>query len=165
MTTNEFIQGIGDNWASVKPGAVKTYSRKLDRFTDRERELIFDFLLERNRTTPKIADVYRVARMFRFGKDEEETEMRILESWSKTNCVFCGGRGLVSVIKYQKGDQVITINAAPIGASWDGIQWEPEISEAITRCLCAAGVRPDMPGNFRMFPILEADEFELRRAA
>ena len=165
MKTDDFIQGISENWVRVKPGAVKTYSRKLERFTDRQRELIFDHLLEHKLTSPKIADIYRVARILGFMKEEEEAEMRIVESWSKTDCVMCGGRGLVSMIQYRKGEQVRTIHAAPIGESWQGITWQPGVFEAIARCYCASGVRPDMPVNFRMFSIMEEEETEWRKAA
>ena len=164
MEINEFIRNVGIHWKPVRRDAEPIYSSKLNRYDNQERGLIFDYLIENQRFFPKVADIIRASKELGLEKMEVKSD-RPFDTWEESDCQLCGGRGVVSVLKLLRGEEVSPVTAGPVGTTWKRVTYQPEMYEALNRCECAASYRESMPVGLRALPVYDREDMPMEFAA
>lgn len=139
-----------DQLTEVFPGKELTapqhvvYRAKLARFTDRERQKLYDAVVENCKYFPKIADVYEQARNLGLFAEQDQYTPHV---WTPTDCGRCGGSGLMAafwsqeftIAEDRKSQTLKLVHLTPYHESNARYMSGGDEVRFVCRCSCPAG--------------------------
>lgn len=150
MSPYDLVRGIEENWRKeFSQVQIQTLVRKIDRFTEEQRDKIFDWLLENCKFAPKVPDIFDAARELNLLERQARSNVDQHE-WHKTNCRLCGGEGRLQVWRRtwaENGYQHQSLTKIYPYAAIEAMEHKPEPGEYsfIYRCSCQAGDAATLP--------------------
>lgn len=125
-------------------GQWGAYREKLTRFSDRERQVIYDAILENCKFFPKISDIYEQAGKAGFLNERTEYKPHV---WKDTDCRFCAGSGLMAAFYLQefsieadgKTQTLKLVHVCPYHKSAGRYHEQKDEVRTVFRCECPSG--------------------------
>lgn len=146
MTNKEFLDEIATAFDKSKRNEMQEliYESKLNKYDDRQRRQIHNWLLENCKYYPKIADVIEAAKELGFEVGQREYRPHV---WQPTGCARCGGSGLVAAFyeqDFKLGEAATQLNlrlvaVMPYHESGDRWRQMQEEHRSVYRCDCVGG--------------------------
>lgn len=129
----------------LQPAQLAAYHEKLWRFSDHQRQGIYDWVLENCKFFPKIADIYAGAMQLGYLAERHDYKPHL---WEETDCGRCIGSGLMAAFWSQdfgkgeetKGQTLTLKQIMPYHRSATFLNQNGGMVRSVFRCSCAAGL-------------------------
>lgn len=158
MNTNFFLERIEGQLPPAKPMTPMQligYREKLARFTEGQLDQLCEAVIENCKFWPKIADIYEQARTLGMLNSQRQD---VPHTWEPTDCMKCGGSGLVAVFlsqEFEIGDsgmqQILRLHyLIPYYQSYEyADRKDHDDVRLVRRCDCPAGAARTLPAGVK----------------
>jgi len=148
MIFENFIQRCNDLWPGKDLTAAQwaIYRDKMDTYSDREADKIYDWLRDNSKFFPKIADIVEAAKHCGFA---DRVQAYAPHEWEASECRLCGGSGQLAVFYEQTFDpenanRILTLRRVMQYQSSQGVLKTTDWTRYYYRCQCEAGDAPTL---------------------